>query len=206
MATLGVDQFKAQLTGGGARPNLFKVTCNFPGYAGGDSNMASFMIKAASLPASTIGEVLVPFRGRKLKIAGDRTFEQWNITVINDVPMQLRDAFERWMNGINNHSSNNGRSRPNDYMTDLLVDQLDKTGETVKQYIFRGAYPVSVAAIDLNYETVDSVEEFQVTFNYQYWDSNTTPSSGGVGGFGASVGVSASVNVGGVNISGQFGI
>jgi len=127
MPTLGVDQFKSKLTGGGARANLFQVTCNFPGFAGGSSELASFMIKGASLPTSTMSPIEVPFRGRKLKIAGDRTFPEWTIKVINDVPMKLRDAFERWMNGINQHQSNIGRTNPKDYMTDWSVAQLDKS-------------------------------------------------------------------------------
>jgi hypothetical protein len=198
MSTLGVDQFKSKLTGGGARANLFQVTCNFPGFAGGNSELASFMIKAASLPGSTIGGIEVPFRGRKLKIAGDRTFDQWTITIINDVPMKLRDAFERWMNGVNQHQSNVGRGNPRDYQTDWAVTQLDKSGSPVKNYIFRGVFPRTVAPIDLSYETVDAIEDFQVTVDYQYWEAITTPSSGGSGNFGSSVGVNAAVNIGGL--------
>jgi T4-like virus tail tube protein gp19 len=206
MPTLGVDQFKSKLTGGGARPNLFQVTCNFPGFAGGNSELASFMIKGASLPTSTMGSVEVPFRGRKLKIAGDRTFPEWTIKVINDVPMKLRDAFERWMNGINQHQSNIGRTNPKDYMTDWSVSQLDKSGAVVKQYIFRGVFPTTVGAIDLAYDSNDAIEEFDVTVQYQYWEANSTPSSGGSGAsFGISAGVSASVNVGGVSIGGGIG-
>ena len=99
MAILGVDDFKSKLTGGGARGNLFKATANFPGFAGGDVELTSFMIKAASLPASVISPITIPYRGRQLQIAGDRTFEPWTITVINDTGMDVRNAFERWMNG-----------------------------------------------------------------------------------------------------------
>ena len=105
MAILGVDDFKSKLTGGGARANLFKATLNFPGYAGGNVELASFMCKAAQLPGSIIAPITIPFRGRQLQIAGDRTFEPWSVTIINDVQMETRDAFERWMNGINQHSA-----------------------------------------------------------------------------------------------------
>jgi hypothetical protein len=99
MAILGVDDFKSKLVGGGARPNMFKATVNFPGFAGGEVELTSFLIKAAALPASTIGAINVPFRGRQVIIAGDRTFEPWTITVINDTDFKVRNAFERWMNG-----------------------------------------------------------------------------------------------------------
>ena len=104
MAILGVDDFKSKLVGGGARANMFKVTCNFPGYAQGDVELTSFLVKGAQMPASIISPIMVPFRGRQLQIAGDRTFEPWSITVINDVDFRVRGAFERWMNGINNHN------------------------------------------------------------------------------------------------------
>lgn len=174
MATLGVDSFKSKLVGGGARANLFKVTMNFPSYAGGNPELCSFMIKGAALPASTIASVEVAFRGRKLKIAGDRTFEAWTITVINDTKMDIRNSFERWMNGINSHVANSGLANPRDYQADLMVEQLDKAGVTTKSYVIRGAFPTSVAAIDLNYDTNDAIEEFAVEFQYQYWDSSTT--------------------------------
>jgi len=174
MATLGVDDFKSKLVGGGARPNLFKVTCNFPAYAGGNTELASFMIKGAALPASTVAPIEVPFRGRKLKIAGDRTFDAWTITVLNDTKMEVRNAFERWMNGINSHVTNTGKANPRDYQTDMTVEQLDKAGIVTKTYTIRGAFPASVAQIDLSYETNDAIEEFAVELQYQYWESNTT--------------------------------
>ena len=126
MAILGVDDFKSKLRGGGARPNLFKATVNFPTYAGGDVELTSFLCEAAQLPISQIGLVTVPFRGRQLKVAGDRTFEPWNVTIINDTDFTIRDSMERWMNGINGHSANTGLVNPVDYQADLLVEQLDK--------------------------------------------------------------------------------
>jgi hypothetical protein len=179
MAT-GISAFKSNFNGGGARPNLFRCTINFPeqlGFNGGDlRNTASFLIKAASLPASVIAPIEVPFRGRKLKIAGDRTFEPWSITVINDTNFKLRNAFEKWMNAINNHEANVtsfaaslGQSQA--YFRDLAVTQLDRNGADIglKTYEIKDAFPTNVSAIELNYETNDAVEEFTVEFQYQYW-------------------------------------
>ena len=174
MAILGVDDFKAKLTGGGARPNLFKATINFPAYAGGDSEFTSFMVKGAGLPASVIASIDVPFRGRQLKIAGDRTFEPWTITVINDAEMRVRNSFETWMNGINEHVNNTGLQNPTDYQADMIVEQLGKDGSVTKTYTLRGAYPTNISQIDLSYDTNDAIEEFTVEINYQYWESNTT--------------------------------
>jgi hypothetical protein len=174
MATLGVDDFKSKLIGGGARPNLFKATVTYPGYAGGDTELTSFMCKGAQLPASTIGQIDIPFRGRQLKIAGDRTFENWSITILNDAKMEVRNAFERWMNGMNEHVNNTGLSNPTDYQADMTIEQLDRSGAVTKSYTIRGAYPISVAAIDLSYESNDAIEEFTVDLAYQYWESNTT--------------------------------
>jgi hypothetical protein len=174
MAILGVDDFKSKLRGGGARPNLFKATINFPAYAGGDVELTSFLCKTAQLPTSTMPSFAVPFRGRELKVAGDRTFEDWTITIINDTDFTIRDAFERWMNGINAHSSNTGLINPIDYQADLIVDQLDRNESVLKRYQFRGAFPTTIGAIALDYNERDTIEVFDVTFSYQYWESNTT--------------------------------
>jgi hypothetical protein len=174
MAILGVDDFKSKLIGGGARPNMFKATVTYPGYAQGDVELTSFMCKGAQLPGSTIAQLDVPFRGRQLKIAGDRTFENWTITVLNDTGMEVRNAMERWMNGINEHVNNTGLSNPTDYQADMTIEQLDKAGNITKSYTVRGAYPVNVAAIDLSYDTNDAIEEFTVEFAFQYWESDTT--------------------------------
>ena len=120
MAILGVDDFKSKLRGGGARPNLFKATVNFPAYAGGDVELTSFLCKAAQLPASVMNVVEVPFRGRQLKVAGDRTFETWTVTIINDTDFNTRNAMERWMNGINAHSAkSNGFKYPPTWITSV---------------------------------------------------------------------------------------
>ena len=174
MAILGVDDFKSKLRGGGARANLFKATINFPAFAGGDVELTSFMCRAAALPASTIEVVSVPFRGRILKVSGDRTFESWQVTVLNDTDFTVRDSMERWMNGINGHSANTGVTNPVDYQTDLIVDQLDRDESVIKRYNIRGAFPSTMGAIELSYDGASEIETFTVDFSYQYWESNTT--------------------------------
>tara|TARA_B100001250_G_scaffold392232_1_gene393875 strand:- start:1880 stop:2416 length:537 start_codon:yes stop_codon:yes gene_type:complete len=171
MAVLGVDDFKSKLKGGGARPNLFKATINFPAYADGDPELTSFMCEAAQLPGSTMGTIIIPFRGRQLKMAGDRTFAEWTITCINDTDFAIRNSMERWMNGINAHSANTGLSTPLQYEADLKVEQLDREGTSIKEYIFRGSFPTDISPIDLNYGTNDDIERFTTTFAYQYFDS-----------------------------------
>lgn len=174
MAILGVDDFKAKLKGGGARPNLFKATINFPAYANGDVEITSFLCEAAQLPGSTMGVITIPFRGRQLKLAGDRTFDTWSPTIINDTDFAIRNAMERWMNGINAHKANTGLTAPIDYEADLLIEQLDRDGSILKTYTFRGCFPTGVAPIDLAYGTNDDIERFTVEFQVQYWESNTT--------------------------------
>ena len=174
MAILGVDDFKSKLIGGGARANMFKVTCNFPGYAAGNVELTSFLCKGAQMPASVISPIMIPFRGRQLQIAGDRTFEPWSITVINDADFLVRNSFERWMNGINNHNENTGLSNPTDYQADMIVEQLNKAGEVTKKYDIRGTFPTNLSAIELSYDSENQIEEFTVELQVQYWESDTT--------------------------------
>jgi hypothetical protein len=176
MAILGVDDFKAKLRGGGARPNLFKATINFPAYAQGDVEITSFLCSSAQLPASTMSTITVNFRGREVKMAGTRTFEPWSVRIINDTDFAVRNAMERWMNGMNNHRQNTGLTNVNDYSADLIIEQLDKDGSTLKTYNFRGCFPTSVSAIELAYGTNDVIEDFQVDFQVQYWESVGTTS------------------------------
>ena len=171
MATFRVDDFKSKLVGGGARPNLFRATINFPSYAGGDSELTSFMCKAAQLQSSVIAQFDVPFRGRQLKIAGDRTFENWNVTVIQESTMEVRNSFERWLNGINEHVNGTGLVNPVDYQADMLVEQLDRNNQVIKSVNIRGAFPVNLGAIELSYETTDALAEYTIEWAYQYWES-----------------------------------
>jgi hypothetical protein len=196
----GVDNFKSKLIGGGARPNLFRVDCPFPTGTGGNDESASFLIKAAALPASTQGTIEVPYRGRKLKIPGDRTFEQWTVKVINDTSFNLRNAFENWVDLVNPPASNSGVTDIAQYVSQLKVTQLDKGGNEIKSYGFADCYPVSVGAIELSYDTNDQIEEFDVTFNYQYFLTSSTQypgvQGGGIGSFlsGLKIGIVSAAN------------
>ena len=174
MAILGVDYMKAKLVGGGARPNLFKVTMSFPSYVTANVELASYMCKATSMPASTIAPIAVPFRGRQLQIAGDRTFDPWSVTIINDTDFNVRNSFEQWMNGINQHKQNTGLTQPSSYMADMIVEQLDKDGTVEKTYNIRGTFPTNLGAIELSYENENAIEEFEVELQIQYWESNKT--------------------------------
>ena len=174
MAILGVDDFKAKLRGGGARPNLFQVTINYPGFANGDAELTSFLVEAATLPGSTFGIIPMAFRGRILKLAGDRTFGEWQTTIINDTGFEIRSALERWMNGINSHSANTGLTTPIAYEADLVVEQLDRDGAVIKTYNFRGAFPQDLSDIALSYSDNDNIERFTCTWAYQYYESDTT--------------------------------
>jgi len=174
MAILGVDDMKAKLVGGGARPNLFKVTMSFPSYVTANVELASYMVKATSMPASTIAPITVPFRGRQLQIAGDRTFDPWSVTVINDTDFNVRNSFEQWMNGINQHKQNTGLTQPSSYMADMIVQQLDKDGTVEKTYNIRGTFPTNLGAIELSYDSENAIEEFEVEMQIQYWESDKT--------------------------------
>lgn len=172
MAVLGVDDFKSKLKGGGARPNLFKATINYPFYVNGDAELTSFLCETAQLPGSTFGVIPVPFRGRILKLAGDRTFAEWQVTIINDTDFSVRNSMERWMNGINANSANTGLTSPITYEADLFIEQLDRDGSSLKKYIFRGAFPSDLSPIDVSYASADEIERFTVTFSYQYFDTD----------------------------------
>ena len=171
-----INDFKANLAGGGARANQFQVTMTFPGYAaiGGETNKMAYLCTTAALPGMTIGEVPVAFRGRSLYIAGDRTFDVWTTTVLNDTDFLIRNVVERWMNGINTLSDNSGLENPADYLADGTVDQLDRAGNKIKTYTLRGCWPTTLSEIALGYDQNDAVEQFDITWRYQYFETNTT--------------------------------
>ena len=171
-----INDFKAKLAGGGARSNQFKVTMPFPGYAqvGGETEDLAFLCRSTTIPAMNVGVVEVPFRGRKIYIGGDRTFEPWSVVVLNDTNFKLRNAFERWQNGINNMSDNEGLVNPADYQVDAFIDHLDRNGGTIKSYTLRGCFPVSIGAIDLSMEPTEAVETFEVSFRYLFFEARTT--------------------------------
>jgi hypothetical protein len=207
MATLRtITNFKSALVGGGARPNLFEVSIpNFPAAAvsaGAAWNSEAqtnfnFLCKAAALPASNVAAIDVPFRGRILKVAGDRTFDVWTVTIINDEDFRLRSAFEQWMNALSKLDNATGATNPTSYMTNAVVHQLgrganvgknsttnsNQNGGTsvrpLRTYQFYDIFPTAVAAIDLSYDSSDTLEEYTVEFQVQYWVAGSGQDSGG---------------------------
>lgn len=196
-----ISQFKSQLAGGGARSNLFEVRlATVPFGITWDATNFAFMCKSANLPASNIAQIDVPFRGRILKVAGDRTIDVWTVTVINDESFQLRNAFELWMNQISQLSNNSGATSPASYMVDAEVYQLGRganlgknsptnnngtaagsSGVTpLKSYKFYDIFPTSVSAIDVSYDSSDTIEDFTVEFQVQYWTAGETTDQTGI--------------------------
>jgi len=193
MALRTISQFKSNLTGGGVRPNLFEVELNFPNgtdqtlsyMSNSDSNPAAatqslstdgvsdkvpFMVKAAALPASNITPVEVPFRGRILKVAGERTFDSWTVTVLNDADFKIRTIMEQWMNGISRLTNGSGEVNPTDYTANAKVSQLDRNGGELRKYEFIGLFPTNISEIALSMDTTDTIEEFTVEFQVLYWN------------------------------------
>ena len=181
-----ITNFRDRLVGGGARSNMFEVNIELPTKVIGLNDYAAdirFMVKAAEIPAANIGNIPVPFRGRILPVAGDRTFDPWTVTVINDQKFNIRDAMEQWSNKINDLRFDVGDTNPADYQTKAEVYQLSRQGGSsggssnsgsdqitvLRQYNFEGIYPNAVSSIPLDYGATDQIEEFQVTFNYLFW-------------------------------------
>jgi len=185
-----IQDFKSALIGGGARPNLFEVYLKLPDGITKDSEYDDetfrVLCKASALPASNIASIDVPFRGRIFKVAGDRTFDTWTVTVINDQNFAIRNTMETWMQSIGQYGDASGYTNPEDYMTYAIVKQLKRgksnTGkdspfgsslEVASKYKFYDIFPTSVSAIDLSYDTSDTIEEFTVEFQVQYWTPTT---------------------------------
>ena len=182
-----ITNFRDRLVGGGARPNMIEVNITLPDQVQGLGDISQdmrFLVKAAEIPAANIGNIPVPFRGRVLPVAGDRTFDPWTVTIINDAQFNIRDAMEQWSNLINDLQFDVGDINPADYQTKAEVFQLSrqsqgsggqsagKGGEiiqTLRTYNFEGIYPNAVSSIPLDYGATDQIEEFQVTFNYLFW-------------------------------------
>lgn len=166
---MNINDFKGRLGAGGARPNQFKVWLHFPSpITNADSD--NFLVTAASLPASNVNPTIVQYRGREVKLAGERTFDPWTITVINDTMMSLRDKFEQWSNMMNIRSNNGGITHPSKYMVDFSVDQLDRNNEIIRTYSFYGGFPITVSEVGLSYGSNDVISEFTVTFQYQAFE------------------------------------
>ena len=197
--TKTLSNFKSRLAGGGARPNLFEVTLpSFPGAAedfwGEGENESNtkmaFLCKAAQLPASTVAEIPVAFRGRQLKVAGERTFDPWTVTIINDEDFGLRTSFEAWMIKLSKLNDATGVTNPTSYMTNAYVKQLGRGKErfatenvggessVLRTYKFYDIWPTNVSAIQLSYDTEGTIEEFDVTFAVQYFTIGETEESG----------------------------
>lgn len=162
-----INEFKSQLVGGGARGALFQVQITNPIIGAADFKIP-FMVKAAEIPASTVGSFNVPYFGRIVKYAGDRQFAAWTVTVINDEDFAIRNAMESWTNSINSHITN-FRSAPFDYKAQAQVTQYGKDGTVLREYTFEGLFPVQVSTIALGWESQDTIEDFQVTFEYDLW-------------------------------------
>ncbi len=185
--TKTLSAFKSRLSGGGARPNLFEVSiASFPSsiqdaWNADENESFKFLCKSATLPASNVANVDVPFRGRILKVAGDRTFDPWTVTVINDEDFKVRTAFEKWANVMSKLDDATGVSNPASYMTDAEVSQLGRgaslnattndggQSEVLRTYRFYDIFPTAITEIALSYDTGDTVETFDVTFQIQYF-------------------------------------
>ena len=178
--TRNITEFRSRLTGGGARSNLFEVSIDFPDLDIDQrlvTDKVPFLVKAAEIPASNLGNIPVPYRGRVLPIAGDRTFDPWTVTIINDNDFIIRDAMEKWSNSINDLQTAQGTINPEVYQTNAKVKQLSRQGtnpgddeKVLRTYKFEGIYPNTVSSIPLDFGATDQIEEFQVTFNYLFYE------------------------------------
>jgi len=176
-----INEIKSQLTFGGAKASLFQVQITNPINGIADLKVP-FMVQAASIPEATLGTIEVPYFGRKVKIAGDRTFAEWTVTIINDEDFLVRNAMEQWMANINTHQGNIrplASASPNQYKAQAQITQYSKTGTPLRTYSFNGLFPTTISSIEMDWGTTDAIETFQVTFQYDYWDV-----TGGVTGNG----------------------
>ena len=171
-----ISGFKAQMQGGGARPNQFRVELTFPAFVGSIGsvarNAAQFLCKSATLPQSTIEDVQAVYRGRPVHFAGERSFQPWTVGIYNDNDFLIRNVMEQWSNRILNYTATNGTLSPSEYQVDMSVYQLDRNDNIVKEYRFYDAYPVNVGTIALDYETNNQIEIFDVEFVYNYFTTS----------------------------------
>lgn len=164
----GIADFLASLSGGGARPNRFEVLVEFPAFAATQEEIrqTAFLCQSTQLPGSNLGMLEVGYRGRQLKLAGDRTFEDLDLTFYNDTDFALRNAFEAWHNAINQYNSNTGLPTPNEYLSTVTLYQLDNQDERIKEYVLKLAWPTVIAPIEVAQDSNDQIETFAVTFAY----------------------------------------
>ena len=175
-----VERFKSELTNGGARPNQFAVQLTFPNYVTSRAaavTKSPFLVTVAELPGQTIGVTPVYYRGRLIKMAGDREFAPFQITVLNDSGFTIRSAIEQWMNGIENVANKTGVLQPASYQTDMFVSQLDRNGAVLKQYKLLGAFPVDIGAVGLDFGSNDQLSTFSVSFQYQSFEFTNNPAA-----------------------------
>ena len=178
--TFNVAEFRANMIGDGARPNLFQVTLTLPQFANNATaagQKLQFMAKASQLPGSTVGQVPVYYFGREMKFAGNRTFADWTLQIINDEDFLIRNSMESWMSALNSHAGNvrsASATSPTSYTVDATVTQYGKTGSIINSYKFVGMFPLDVAPIDLDWSSNDTIEEYSVTFAYQYWTNTAS--------------------------------
>jgi len=170
-----ISEFKAQMRGGGARPNQFRVELTFPAFVGqatAAGNAAQFLCKSSTLPGSFIEDAMVNYRGRPVHFAGERTFQPWTVTVFNDTDFLIRNVVERWSNGIINYDATNGILRPTDYQVDMSVHQLDRNDNVIKTYKLFDAYPTVVAPIQLDFDANNQIETFDIEFVFNYFTTD----------------------------------
>ena len=180
-----VQDFRSSLRYDGARPNLFEVTISTAGLGIGNiGNDMVFKCRTAQLPEDNIGVIPVNYFGREIKVAGNRTFPEWTVTVLNDEDFKIRNALELWMSGLNSHVSNlrDPAYRENrQYTTDAYVTQYGKSGNKIAQYKMVGCFPINLTPIDLDWASNDTIEEFSITWAFQWWENyRTTDSTGSV--------------------------
>lgn len=169
---MNIEEFKARLGAGGARPNQFRVSLAFPSYVPNVDTSYSLLVTGASLPASNVNPAIIQYRGREIKLAGERIFDPFTITIVNDSDFSLRQPFEQWMNGLNNREDNTGVLTPSSYQADIVVEHLDRNDEVLAggRYTLRNAFPINMSEIALQYAQNDIFEEFTVTFQYTHYD------------------------------------
>lgn len=169
---MNIEEFKARLGAGGARPNQFRVRLAFPSYVVGVDPSYSLLVTGAALPASNVNPAIIQYRGREIKLAGERIFDPWTITIVNDSNFSLRRPFEQWMNGMNDRETNEGVLQPRDYQADLIVEHLDRNDEVLQggTYTLKNSFPINMSEIALQYAQNDIFEEFTVTFQYTHYD------------------------------------
>jgi len=170
---MNIEEFKARLGAGGARPNQFRVKLAFPSYVTGVDPSYSLLVTGAALPASNVNPAIIQYRGREIKLAGERNFDPWTITVVNDSDFSLRAPFEAWMNGMNNRETNEAITlEPSGYQSDIVVEHLDRNDKVLENgtYTLRNAFPIQMSEIALNYAQNDIFEEFTVTWQYTHYD------------------------------------